>query len=1120
MRPMVVSSAADCHVRRPGRLLSALLTSALGFLSLRGALSHLFVQGYWQGHSPSVAAGTRVRTCKTPRSADAGSSPDASEDSSRQHWNSAFGRRQLLAAGLGPLVTGAALSSHEASAAAAAAVGAAREVFSGTIRKSPNDRREYRAVTLANGLRVLLVSDAEATSAAAALSVHAGFYQDPADLPGLAHFCEHMLFLGTKEYPKEDSFRQFLGANGGSSNAFTREQDTTYFFDVSPNALQASLKRFGSFFSSPLFTASGTDRELSAIESEDSKNRQSDAFRLNQLGKSFAAEGHPQGNYGTGNRQTLLVEPKRRGTDIRAALLDYFGKYYDAGLMALCIVGKESAAELEAFAEQSFGAVPGRGGVASPMLAYRGVNPYPALKAPSGEAAWIDAVPVADRRAISIAWPIVFQDESARRDWVRCKPQVTAAYLLGHEGENSLLSILRRRGWATNILVGTVREDDNFAMLRCSFEVTDEGLRQRDAIVEATYAVLRRLDRGGVPRYIFEENRDMAQVRFRYQSKTPATSSVLGAVDNIQKGYGPADYVSGQALFLDPVDGVNNDTGVLAKLSASILNQLTPERATVSAVSKSFDAGSMQAERWYGTRYRLSTVSSEVFGRWRNPPELEGWSVPPPNPFIPTDFDLRSSAAAESDRLETLAVPPELIQDDERWQIFYKPDKVFQVPKAVVFIFLWMPEATVDEDAIPSRIWLLSLLDRLTESFYAAGYAGFNFDVSITVEGVSIEFGGFSSKMVLLVEKLLARIADFEGPSEDEFQRAIDKIRRDQSSFDTQAPFQYAAYSARIATHTPDYSIEFLRKQASGVTIGQARAFGEKFRSKTQQFFGQALIQGNLGTMEAGKIRSLLNSMPFQSMPRDKLTRVKLAKLPVGKDALLVKPHPNPAEVNNAVWVAYFTSPEPRVALMTQLVQILLADPFFTSLRTEQQLGYIVISQADREAGLVGRLGLAVQSSTTAPEGLVQAVDKFMLERFRKVLAALTAEELKSYKETFVEKIVKRDERLGEEVTRWWQEINLLQFNWRRRAEDAEMVKSISKEDLLGFYDRYLSPSGAERRRIVSATFANSPGRGAAMAAMQSQAESQGAVIVKDATIFSSESPKWPLLDRRPTDSL
>ncbi|CAM9700624.1 unnamed protein product [Choristocarpus tenellus] len=71
------------------------------------------------------------------------------------------------------------------------------------VDKSPNDSRLYRALRLANGLQVLLVSDPDAKSAAAAMDVHVGHFSDPDGLPGLAHFCEHLLFLGTDKYPDE-----------------------------------------------------------------------------------------------------------------------------------------------------------------------------------------------------------------------------------------------------------------------------------------------------------------------------------------------------------------------------------------------------------------------------------------------------------------------------------------------------------------------------------------------------------------------------------------------------------------------------------------------------------------------------------------------------------------------------------------------------------------------------------------------------------------------------------------------------------------------------------------------------------------------------------------------------
>ena len=86
------------------------------------------------------------------------------------------------------------------------------------IRKSPNDSRDYRYLVLPNELRVLLVSDPTTDRAAASLTVLRGYYHEPREYPGLAHFLEHMLFIGTEKYPEVDGYQQFISAHGGQSN--------------------------------------------------------------------------------------------------------------------------------------------------------------------------------------------------------------------------------------------------------------------------------------------------------------------------------------------------------------------------------------------------------------------------------------------------------------------------------------------------------------------------------------------------------------------------------------------------------------------------------------------------------------------------------------------------------------------------------------------------------------------------------------------------------------------------------------------------------------------------------------------------------------------------------------
>src|SRR5690606_4911268 len=138
--------------------------------------------------------------------------------------------------------------------------------------KSPNDRREYRAVVLDNGLKVLLVSDPQTDKAAASLDVDVGSGSDPLAYSGLTHFLEHMLFLGTEKYPRAGEYQEFIGSHGGGHNAYTAYENTNYYFDIDKGWLEEALDRFSQFFIAPLFTPEYVDRERNAVHSEYQSN--------------------------------------------------------------------------------------------------------------------------------------------------------------------------------------------------------------------------------------------------------------------------------------------------------------------------------------------------------------------------------------------------------------------------------------------------------------------------------------------------------------------------------------------------------------------------------------------------------------------------------------------------------------------------------------------------------------------------------------------------------------------------------------------------------------------------------------------------------------------------------
>jgi nardilysin len=258
-----------------------------------------------------------------------------------------------------------------------------REVVEGpdlSESKSPFDKKEYRQIILPNGLRVVLISDTMAMTqsynnggipmddddfddevdnqsdkesemedeeddeesedgsspgsdhglrnAAAAMVVGVGSMSDPPDCQGLAHFLEHLLFMGSKKYPEENAYDAFMSKHGGSDNAYTELEYTVYHFEIPQEYLNKALDMFAQFFTEPLMLESSVDRELNSIESEFQLVKNSDGSRMQHLmghtcGHSPAE--HPFAKFSWGNRESLQEIPRRNNVDPMLELR----KFYD-----------------------------------------------------------------------------------------------------------------------------------------------------------------------------------------------------------------------------------------------------------------------------------------------------------------------------------------------------------------------------------------------------------------------------------------------------------------------------------------------------------------------------------------------------------------------------------------------------------------------------------------------------------------------------------------------------------------------------------------------------------------------------------------------------------------------
>ena len=219
------------------------------------------------------------------------------------------------------------------------------------IQKSPSDKRLYKCIKLENEMRCLLIQDDEADKSCAALAVHVGDGSNPEPFWGLAHFLEHMLFMGTEKYPQENDYDEFITNNGGYNNASTSLVSTKYLFEVSNEAYEGALDRFAQFFLSPLLSDSATEREMNAVDSEFNMALQSDVWRKISLIKDVSNNNSKLHPFDMGSVETL----KQDG--IREALLTLHRTWYSSNIMSLVLIGKHSLEQLEQWAVSLFSGV-------------------------------------------------------------------------------------------------------------------------------------------------------------------------------------------------------------------------------------------------------------------------------------------------------------------------------------------------------------------------------------------------------------------------------------------------------------------------------------------------------------------------------------------------------------------------------------------------------------------------------------------------------------------------------------------------------------------------------------------------------------------------------------------
>jgi protease-3 len=903
-----------------------------------------------------------------------------------------------------------------------------------SIIKSPNDDRQYAALMLLNGLQVVLVSDPSLENSSASLAVGVGSAHNPKEQLGLAHYLEHMLFLGTEKYPEPDGFMKYTQANGGMTNAFTAYDKTNYMFQINAGKFDEALDRFSDYFKKPTFDPHFSDKERNAVNNEWSLQKAQDNWSLYALQGYIANPANPSSKFTIGNLDTLKDKP---GSILNEEMKKLYDEYYSANIMKLALVGKQPLSELKAMAEKHFSSVPNKN-VALPEITIPGITANEMGKS-------IHYKPIRELKVLYVDFPV----KSNKAQW-RLKPNEFIHSLLTSEEPGTLGEQLRAQG-LVKTLSGYFDTEaygpDGF--LRVQADLTDAGLQKQDEVIAAIFAYVDLIKRKGLDQNYYRELQAMRVKDFANAPKPDALQQAIGLA---------------MSQFDLPVENLMNSQYVYerydAKVIKAVLSQLEENRARVWYVNPNEQVDTQVP--FFDGKYSIRDITAEEYKHWNSLKKNYAFNLPPLNDLftdqqapIVDNVYLKPHPVVSQAGIEAFLAHPE----------FYREDKgKLGLQINVDFALNSAKDAVLGNlvNSIYSK-QTMTLADR-------AGRASLGIATVVMDAGSQgIFISGYTTKHPQLLQQMLKEFVELD-ISDNRFHEAMDSFTQGMANKKKNHVFrQLMTHGQRLVSKTQWADDEILAAAAE-ITKADVIAFHQAIKANPLL---RLLAVGNYSEAQVREMAKVAAAiLPGTRLPESRAVN-QYATPAAGQ---LISFSDDVELADSALlqaWFAQAKSDDQQAQLA--VLNSLFGNDFFMQLRTHEQLGYVVTSfnyAVDDVPGFV----MLVQSSNTDLPGIRSSMEKFRKDYLTK-LKALDEQEVEQAKQALIANLLEKPSDFYSEVDRFSHEFWNAKYNFDTRDRQLAALKKVTKADLVKVYESLLlnDRSGRALLQLRGTNFKDSP---------------------------------------------
>jgi len=876
------------------------------------------------------------------------------------------------------------------------------------INKPKFDNRKIYGSKLQNDIKYTIINDSHLTKSFVTVSVNIGSYSNPEGYDGLAHFLEHMLFMGSKKYPNENHYNTRLNQLGGSSNAYTDVMETVYYFNVFDSGLKEIMDIFSRFFIDPLFDTDSVSREINAVDSEHKKNIHKDFWKKFQLMLYLANPDSFTNQFITGSLNTLDK------SDIREQVIKFYEKYYIPENISICVGSSQTIEEIEKMIVNTFGHIPkslqhNKLTITKPFYSINSNKSY-------------------HLKSLSTIYELLYIWEiPSQENYMRTKDFLVFEKILTNESTNSLFFYLKNLGY-----INSIRSEIKYeGIYTITFNLTKEGFNNIDLIQSALFECINQIKKLNVQKYaeyykkILEVNFDcinkfqtedlcnLLAVNHHYEE----TEKIFETSFKIFRTKTTEEYLSSYKFF-------NTDNVIKILVSSNLPNESQFEY--------------QQLREYEATYAEIPNLISKTMNF-----DKSFCCFDIDNPYI----NMNPLIIENLDQFDE----PTLI-GNRQW---YGGCSKFHEPLLNIWLqFNNQNYFSSEKNYLLTQI-SCSVLNFLS-SIILYKPLELNYSISFihrpSTSSININIKGINDieKLQLLIKdinQLMTNINEhFSELTEDYINNLLVSFSDAYSNIKFNNSWEYVSYMIKKHFLATEFDYIDLIKEIKNINYNLIKEYLSNIVNNSSL---TSLVYGNI---ESDNIKNLFDI--FNSLYLNNIT--PLPKINELENFELV--HPNIQEKANCVCYYYpVGSFIPREYILLSLSSNILRQSFFDNLRTKNQLGYLV-SMGNTNIRNFNFIIQKIQSDKP-----IQLIEEKIQEFNKTIKKQIQEADFEKFVATLKNELEEPEYSLEDKIDKYLPEISLREYLFNRDELLLDQLKNITKQDLLDFVDKNINEQNRKR---------------------------------------------------------